>query len=142
MEIDTKAVEERYSETESDLLQNHQSRLEGNHENVEDMDKKTLEMCRDNEEHKVNFETFKKAKGKTYGIETFKEVSYLRKGDKIRKVRSKSELVSKFILFFVLIEQVAIGKEIGKTLTQNSIQKGDIQNKYFNEESNEELVRK
>ena len=44
MEIDTKAVKERYSETESDLLQNHQSRLEGDHENVEDVDKKTLEM--------------------------------------------------------------------------------------------------
>ena len=86
------------------------------------MDKKTLEMCRDNGEHKVNFETSEKAKSKTYGIGTFKDVSYLRKEDKIRKVRSRSELVSKFILFFVLIEQVAIAKEIGKPFTQNSIQ--------------------
>ena len=93
------------------------------------MDKKTSEMCRDNGENKFNIKTSGKVKGKTYGIETSKDVSYLRKGDKIRKVRLKSE--SKFILFFVLIEQVAIAKEIGKTLTQNSIQKGDIQNKYF-----------
>ena len=52
------------------------------------------------------------------------------------------ELVSKFILLFVLIEQVAIAKEIGKTLTQNSIQKGYIQNKYFYEENNEDPVGK
>ena len=54
MEIDTKAVEERYSETEPDLLQDHPSRLEGDHQNVEDMDKKTSEMYRDNRENKFN----------------------------------------------------------------------------------------
>ena len=96
----------------------------------------------DNEEDEFINESSKKVKDKTYRIGTFKDVPYISKGNKIRKVRSRSELVSKFILFFVLIEQVAIAKEIGKTVTQNSIQKGDLPSKHFNEESNEELVRK
>ena len=100
LEIDTKAVEERYSETKSDSLKDHQSRLKGDHENVEDMDKKTLEMCRDNGEHKVNFETSEKAKSKTYGIGTFKDVSYLRKGDKIRK-KSQIEIETRIEVYSI-----------------------------------------
>ena len=62
--------------------------------------------------------------------------------NKIRTVRSRTELVSKFILFFVLIEQVAIAKEVGNMVTQNVIQKGDLPSQYMDKKSNEELVRK
>ena len=81
-------------------------------------------------------------KDKTYGNRTVKDVFDISKDIKIRKVTSRTEFVSKIILFFVLIEQVAIAKEVGNMVTQNGIQKGDLPSQYFDEKSNEELVRK
>ena len=105
------------------------------------MNRNTSEMCMINEEDEFINESSKKVKDKTYRIGTFKDVPYISKGNKIRKVRSRSELVSKFILFFVLIEQVAITKEIGKTVTQNDIQKGNLPSQYLVEQSDEEIIR-
>ena len=47
----------------------------------------------------------------------------------------------KFILFSVIIGQVAIAKEIGGMVVQNKIQKGNLPSQYLIEQSNEEMIR-
>ena len=100
------------SETETYIFWANPSQLEGEHEKGENVNRDTSETCMDNEENEFNIETSRELKDKTYGNKTFKDVPNISKENKIRKVRSRTELVSKFILFFVLIEQVAIAKEV------------------------------
>ena len=130
------------SETEVDIFWDSSSQLEGEHETIESMNRDTPEMCMNNEENEFNNESFKRVWDKIYRNETFKDVPNLSKESKIRKVRSRKEFISKFILFFVIIGQVAIAKEIGGMVTQNEIQKGDLPSQYFDEQIDEELLRK
>ena len=63
------------------------------------------------------------------------------RNNKKREVRSRKEFISKFILFSVIIGQVAIAKEIGGIVVQTKIHKGNLPSHYLIEQSNEEMIR-
>ena len=65
-----------------------------------------------NEENEFNNESFKRVKDKIYRNKTFKDVPNLSKESKIRKVRSRKEFISKFILFFVIIGQLQLPRKL------------------------------
>ena len=113
LEDNIEIVMDQKSETEVDIFWDSSSQLEGEHETIESMNRDTPEMSMNNEENEFNNESFKRVWDKIYRNETFKDVPNLSKESKIRKVRSRKEFISKFILFFVIIGQVAIAKEIG-----------------------------
>ena len=77
----------------------------------------------DDEKCEFNNEPFKKVWDNIYKTETFEDIPKLNKDSKKREVRSRKEFIAKFILFSVIIGQVAIAKEIGGMVVQNKIQK-------------------
>ena len=64
------------------------------------------------------------------------------KDSKKRKVISRKEFITKFILFSIIIGQVAIAKEIGGLMVQIKIQKGNLPSQYLVEQSDENIIRK
>ena len=95
----------------------------------------------DDEKCEFNIGTFKKVWDNIYKIKTFEDVPKLSGDSKKREVRSRKEFIAKFILFSVIIGQVAIAKEIGEMVVQNKIQKGNLPRQYLIEQSDEEMIR-
>ena len=105
------------------------------------MDRDTPETLVDDEKCEFNDEPFKKVWDNIYKTETFEDIPKLSKDSKKREVRSRKEFIAKFILFSVIIGQVAIAKEIGGMVVQNKIQKGNLPSQYLIEQSDEEIIR-
>ena len=93
------------------------------------------------EKYKFNNGPFKEVWDNIYKTETFEDIPKLSKDSKKREVRSRKEFIAKFILFSVIIGQVAIAKEIGGMVVQNKIQKGNLPSQYLIEQSHEETIR-
>ena len=70
-----------------------------------------------------------------------KDAPKLSKESKKREVRLRKEFITKFILFSVILGQVANAKEIGGIVIQNKIQKGNLPSQYLVEQSDEEIIR-
>ena len=77
------------------------------------MNRDTPEMCMNDEENEFRNDPFKRVWDEVYSNETFKCITNWSKESKINKVGSRKKIISKFILFFVIIGQAAIAKEIG-----------------------------
>ena len=56
-------------------------------------------------------------------------------------VKLKRDILTKFILFSIIIGRCATAKEIGGLTIENKIQKGNLPDKYFVEQSNEQIIR-
>ena len=58
-----------------------------------------------------------------------------------KRSESKKDLITKFILFSIIIGQATFAKEIGGMMVQNKIQKRNIPSQYTGEKSNEDMSR-
>ena len=93
------------------------------------------------EKYEFNNGPFKEVWDNIYKIETSEDVPKLHKDNKKREVKSRKEIIAKFILFSIIIRQVAIAKDIGGMVVQNKIQKGNLPSQYLIEQSDEEIIR-
>ena len=116
------------SESEEEIFWDSLSQLDKKIEIVKGVNRDTSEIFMDDKKYKVNNGLLKKVWDNIYRFETFEDVPKLSKNNKIRKVRSRTEFIAKFILFSVIIGQVAIGKEIGGMVVQNKIENTGLGN--------------
>ena len=91
--------------------------------------------------YEFNDEQIRKAWNNIYGSSTFDNALRLSKDSQNRKIKSRKELITKFILFSLIIGQVTIAKEIGGMMVQNKIQKGNLPSQYLVEKSDEDMIR-
>ena len=111
------------SESEEEIFWDSLSQLEEEIETVKGVNRDISEMFVDDEKCEFNNGPFKEVWDNIYKTETFEDIPKLNKDSKKREVRSRKEFIVKFILFSVIIRQVAIAKEIGGMVVQNKIQK-------------------
>ena len=72
--------------------------------------------------------------------ETIKTIPKLNKDNK-KMIKLKRDIVTKFILFSIVSGRCATAKEIEGLTIENKIQKGNLPDKYFVEQSNKEIIR-
>ena len=58
-----------------------------------------------------------------------------------RRIISKKDIITKFILFSIIIGQATFAKEIGGMMVQNVIQKENLPSQYLVEKSDEDMIR-
>ena len=58
-----------------------------------------------------------------------------------RRIISKKDIITKFILFSIIIGQATFAKEIGGMMVKNVIQKKNLPSQYRDEKSNEGMSR-
>ena len=75
-----------------------------------------------------------------YITKTVKNIPSLKKDNK-KMIKLRRDFVTKFILFSIIIGRCATAKEIGGLTVQNKIQKGNLPDNYFVEQSNEKMIR-
>ena len=56
-------------------------------------------------------------------------------------IKLRRDFLTKFILFSIIIGRCATAKEIGGLTIENKIQKGNLPDKYFVEQSSKEMIR-
>ena len=71
---------------------------------------------------------------------TDKNMASLDKDNK-KMIKLKRDFLTKFILFSIIIGRCATAKQIEGMTIQNKIQKGNLPDKYFVEQSNEQIIR-
>ena len=127
------------SDPEEEIYWDSSSRIE--EENVTTRGVNAPETPMKDETYEFNDEQIRKARENIYESTTFENALRLSKDNQKRKIKSRKELITKFILFSIIIEQVTIAKEIGGMMVQNKIQKGNLPSQYLVEQSDEEMIR-
>ena len=127
------------SDPEEEIYWDSLSRIE--EENVTTRGENATETPMKDETYEFNDEQIRKARENIYESTTFESALRLSKDSQKRKIKSRKELITKFILFALVIGQVTIAKEIGGMMVQNKIQKGNLPSQYLVEQSDEEIIR-
>ena len=70
---------------------------------------------------------------------TIKTIPKLNKDNK-KMMKLRRDFLTKFILFSIVIGRCATAKEIGGLTIENKIQKGNLPDRYFVEQSNKEII--
>ena len=94
-----------------------------------------------NEAYEFMDEKLRKAWDNIHETSTFENALRLNMASQNKKTKSRKELITKFILFSIIIGQVTIAKEIGGMMVQNKIQKGNLPSQYLVGQSDEEMIR-
>ena len=93
------------------------------------------------EEYEINDEQMRRAWDNIHASSTIDNAIRMNMSSQNRRITSKKELITKFILFSIIIGQATFAKEIGGMMVHNSIQKGNLASQYTGEKSSEDMSR-
>ena len=92
-------------------------------------------------EYEADDEQMRRAWDNIHASSTIDSTIRLNMATQNRRIISKKDLITKFILFSIIIGQATFAKEIGGMMVQNVIQKENLPSQYRSEKSNEDMSR-
>ena len=92
-------------------------------------------------EYEADDEQIRRAWDNIHASSTVDSAIKLNMATQNRRIISKKDLITKFILFSIIIGQATFAKEIGGMMVKNVIQRENLPSQYTGEKSNEDMSR-